>query len=209
MSIAEPPAPVAPTGFRLPTALSGPLLGLLGVLTLFIVLIGVKGELGSFLSLRNLQVLVHEGTIPGVVALGMVMVIISGGIDLSVGSVIALVTVVTMQTYRHLYHGPESVATASLAAVAAGVLAGGACGLVNGLVVTRLRLQPFVATLGMFGIARGLAVWLAGRKLLAFPRDARPEWVDTLARVHASATLFNPGFWSLVALAIEIGRAHV
>jgi ribose transport system permease protein len=209
MSVAEPalaadrPAPV-----RRFAALSGPVIGLLAVLTLFIVLIGIKGEPGDlwqFLSVRNLQVLVQEATIPAVVALGMLMVIVSGGIDLSVGSVLALVTVVTMQVYRQLYNGhPESIAMASVAAIAAGVLTGGACGLTNGLLITRLRVAPFVVTLGTLGVARGLAVWLAGRKLLAFPRGGRPEWVDTLARVHAGWTIFNPGFWTLVVLIVVV-----
>ena len=88
----------ASAGIRPPAGL---VLGLLVVLTLFTGLIGVKsgtGGLANFVSIRNLQVLVHEGTIPGVVALGMLLVIISCGIDLSAGSVIALVKVVTMQT---------------------------------------------------------------------------------------------------------------
>ena len=207
MSAANPALTTArlTLGRRL-SALSGPVLGLLAVLTLFVLLIGFKGrpgDLGQFLSLPNLQVLVQEATIPAIVALGMLMVIVSGGIDLSVGSVLALVTVVTMQVYRHLYDGrPESMAMASLAAVGAGVLTGGVSGLVNGLLITRLRVTPFVVTLGTLGVARGLAVWLAERKLLAFPRDGRPEWVDTLARVHAGWMVFNPGFWSLVALAV-------
>lgn len=188
-------------GLRRFSSLSGPLLGLAGVLGLFIVLIGLKGELHQFLSLSNAQVLVHEATIPGVVALGMLLVIVSGGIDLSVGSVMALVTVVTMQVYRHFYQGPDSILLASVIAIAAGVLTGGLCGLTNGLIITRLGVAPFVATLGMFATARGLAVWLAGRKLLAFPRGSRPAWVDELARIHAGPMLFNPGFWSLVALA--------
>ncbi len=184
--------------------LSGPVLGLIGVLGLFIVLIGLKGDLHNFLSLRNLQVLVQEGTIPAVIALGMLMVIVSGGIDLSVGSVVALVTVVTMQVYRHVYLHGGSMTAASLAAVPAGIAVGGACGLANGLIITQLRLPPFVATLGMLGIARGLAVWLAERQLITFPRDARPAWVDGLNKVHADTTLFNPGFWSLAALAVGV-----
>jgi ribose transport system permease protein len=62
---------------------------------------------------------------------------------------------------------------------------------------------PFVATLGMFGIARGLAVWASGRQLLTFPGE-RPSWVKSLQLVHADRTLFNPGFWSLAGLAIVI-----
>jgi ribose/xylose/arabinose/galactoside ABC-type transport system permease subunit len=203
MSIAEPPpaeTTPAPT-FRPSAVLTGPVLGLLTVLVLFVILIGAKGELRAFVHPRNLQIIAHEATIPAVVALGMLLVIISGGIDLSVGSVVALVSVVTMQVYRHLYTGPESMGMASAVAVLTGIAVGGLCGLTNGLVITRLRLPPFVATLGMFSIARGLAVWLSGRQLLAFRRDTQPEWVGTLAQVHAPA-FFNPGFWSFVALAV-------
>jgi ribose transport system permease protein len=82
--------------------------------------------------------------------------------------------------------------------VACGVAVGGLCGLANGLIITRLKLPPFVATLGMLGIARGLAVWLAERKLIAFPRDGRPGWVDDVAR----STIVNPGFLSLILLAV-------
>jgi ribose transport system permease protein len=178
---------------------SGPALGLIGVLALFLLLIGIKGELLSFLSLGNLRVLVHEGTIKGVIALGMLLVIITGGIDLSVGAVVALVTVVTMRVYAH-FHPQLGVEQASLMAVAAGVVIGGVCGLVNGLLVTQLRLPPFVVTLGMLSIARGSAIWLAERTLLAFPVGARPEWVETLAL----SRLYNPGFLSLVILAVLV-----
>src|SRR5262245_31807661 len=181
---------------------AGPYLGLIAVFLLFVIMIGAKGELGKFLQFSNLQILLHEATIPGIVALGMLLVIISGGIDLSVGSVAALVTVVTMQTYRGLYRGPESIALASIVAVAAGIAAGGVCGLVNGLVVTKLRITPFVATLGMFGIARGIAVWGANRTLVTFERGSAPEWVADLSRVKVESIGFNPGFWSLIFLAI-------
>src|SRR5260370_8398364 len=110
MSVAEPAlAADRPARSRRFAALSGPVIGLLAILTLFVVLIGIKGEPGDlwqFLSVRNLQVLVQEATIPAVVALGMLMVIVSGGIDLSVGSVLALVTVVTIQLYPQLHNAP-------------------------------------------------------------------------------------------------------
>lgn len=121
---------------------------------------------------------------------------------ISVGAVVALVTVVTMRVYAAMYAGSESSPVNSLLAVA-GVGAGGLCGLANGLLVTRLHLPPFVATLGMFGIARGVAVWLAERKVLAFPLGGAPQWTNTLA--SAQQEYVNPGLWSLVLLAIFTG----
>lgn len=194
-----------PRRWQLPAgALSGPVLGFLVVLGLFIVVFAVRGELQRFLSLRNLQVLVHGDVITATAALGMLLVIISGGIDLSVGSVVALVTVVTMQTYRALYSGPGSMTVASGSAVLAGLGVGALCGFINGLTVTRLRVTPFVATLGMLSIARGLAYWLSGRQVVNFPLNGRPGWVDRLAEVEADYTFFDPGVWILAGLAVLV-----
>ena len=218
-AIQAPPVRTPRFAFR---SLSGPVLGLIGVLGLFIILIAFKGELHRFLSLGNLQVLLHEATIPAIVALGALLVIVSGGIDLSVGSVVALAGVVTMQVYRHLYKGPDTLMLASTAAIGAGIIVGGLCGLANGLMITGLRVTPFVVTLGMLGIARGLAVWLAERRQLVFAEGTRPSWVDALSEVspgftetslvagqlvkvdHHAWYLFNPGFWSMVALAVVV-----
>lgn len=87
-------------------------------------------------------------------ALGMTFVIVSGGIDLSVGAVLALASVVTAWCLREGWPTPL--------AFIAGVGSGALCGAVNGLLIVGLRLVPFIATLGMLGIARGLAKWLAG-----------------------------------------------
>jgi ribose transport system permease protein len=187
-----PDAP--PKRFALP---SGPWAGFAAVFLLFTLLIGYEGGLKTFLSVGNLEVLLHEGTIPAVVALGMLLVLISGGIDLSVGAVVALVTVVTMRVYAAVLVNSGSGPEASLAAVAAGVIVGGVCGAANGLLITRLDLPPFVATLGMFGIARGLAVWLAERTTLAFPGGVTPDWVVTVGKT----SFFNPGILSLLILA--------
>jgi ribose transport system permease protein len=182
---------------------AGPCIGFLAVLALFSLLIGLKGGLGTFWSLGNLQVLLHEGTIPAIIGLGMLLVLITGGIDLSVGAAAALVTVVAMQVYTALY--ARGIPSASGIAVAAGVAAGGICGMANGLLVTRLKLPPFVATLGMLGIARGLAIWLAERTTLPFPSGGTPDWVESLARM----SLLNPGLWSLVLLAaLTAGLLH-
>jgi ribose/xylose/arabinose/galactoside ABC-type transport system permease subunit len=199
-----------------------PLAGLVIVLGLFAGLLAPRGELGTFLSLGNFQVLLHNSSVAGVLALGMLLIIVSGGIDLSVGSVVALVTVAAMQGYRLAYggwvewgrdwdlpllyasypwEGTHSVAAASLAAVAAGVLTGGLCGLCNGLMITRLRIAPFVATLGMLSVARGVALWLAGRRPITFSGASQPDWVTSLQTAKAARTVFDPGVWSVLALA--------
>lgn len=185
-------------------ALAGPLMGLVIVLVIFTALIGQKRELGTFYDLRNLQVLVHDNTMVGVAALGALIVIIGGGIDLSVGSVVALVTVVAMKTYQFIYSGPDTILAASLMAIGSGLLVGAVCGLVNGLLICGLRVPPFVTTLGMLSMARGLAIWIAGRQTLTFPAGARPDWVSWLAdtRPPSPFLVFYPGFWSLVLLAI-------
>jgi ribose transport system permease protein len=180
---------------------SGPVLGLLAVLAVFLVLIGYRGELHTFLTLDNLQVLVHDNLIIAVVALGSLIVMISGGIDLSVGSVAALVTVVMMQVYRGAFAQSHSIAVASMLAVPAGIGVGALCGLVNGVIITALQVPPFVTTLGMLSVARGLAVWLSERQTLSFPYGSRPAWVTSLAQAKAGQLVFTPAFWGLVGLA--------
>src|SRR5919201_6892189 len=108
----------APRPFAVP---AGPWVGFVAVLALFVLLIGIKGELGTFLSLGNLRVLLHEGTVPAIVGLGMLLVLISGGIDLSVGAVVALVTVATMRVYTGLYTSWGPGAGTGFVAAAAGV----------------------------------------------------------------------------------------
>ena len=200
-SLADKPAALrAPARFRLP----GPMLGLLVLLTLFIVIMAANRQLANFLGWSNVQGLLHKNAAPSIIALGMLLIIISGGIDLSVGSVVALVTVVTMQLYRFLELHTESVALTSLGAVAGGVAVGGVCGLVNGLTITRLKVSPFVATLGMLSVARGLAIWLAGRTVVSF-RGTRPGWVKVLQTAEVDWwQLVDPGVWIALALAVLV-----
>jgi ribose/xylose/arabinose/galactoside ABC-type transport system permease subunit len=187
-------------------ALSGPVIGLIAVMTVFIILIawsGEPGDLKRFLGFKNLQVLLKSIAVTGVISLGALLIIIAGGIDLSVGSVVALVTVVTMQVFRLAFAQSGSSDIASVIAVPAGIAIAGVCGFCNGLVITKLGVRPFVTTLGMLSIARGLAVWLAAGQSVAFPGKA-PGWVTSLAEVHVKNTLVNPGFWSLIALAFAV-----
>ena len=165
-----------------------PLFGLASVAILFAVLTGAPER---YLSAANLRVVLAQTVIVAIGALGMTLIIIAGGIDLSVGSSIALSSVVTAVALR-------SDATPVIA-VAAGILAGGGIGLINGLAITTLRVVPFIATLGMLGVARGLAKWVADQQTV----NAAPTWINELAVTFPSQRwmLFPPGVWLAVALA--------
>ena len=103
-----------------------------------------------FLTVDNLLVVLEQTSINAIVAVGMTLVIISGGIDLSVGSILAISGVVLAS----LLHAQWPVAWAVMTAG----MCGGLCGLVNGALITLGKLPPFIATLGMMSIARGGAL---------------------------------------------------
>jgi ribose transport system permease protein len=167
----------------------GPFVGLAVVILIFVVLMDAPGR---FLSPFNLRIVLAQTVIVAIGAIGMTMLIISGGIDLSVGSVIALTGVVTAINL--------SAGRAPWLAVAAGVAVGGLIGAVNGLAITRLKVVPFIATLGMLGIARGLAKWLAAQQTVNVP----DTWVNGLLVTFPDPwwLLLAPGIWLTLLLAV-------
>lgn len=119
-----------------------------------------------FLTVSNLLNVMEQTSINAVIALGMTFVILSGGIDLSVGSLVALSGVVLASALQSGLPVPV--------ALLFGVLAGALGGLVNGSLVTLGRLPPFIATLGMMSLARGLALlYTDGRPVSGFSADFR------------------------------------
>jgi len=167
----------------------GPALALIVVVGAFALL---TGEPSHYLSPINLRIVLSQTVIVALGAIGMTMIIVSGGIDLSVGSAIALTGVVAALGLVAAW--PPTLA------IAAAVATGGVIGLTNGALITGLRVVPFIATLGMLGVARGVAKWLANEQtvnvpatwindlLIAFPR---PKWL-----------LVPPGAWVTLALAL-------
>ena len=143
----------------------GPLLGLALVAIVFGFLVGPQFFRGN-----NLELIARQTAIVCTAALGMTMVIVAGGIDLSVGSIVALTTVVIAIALGADY-GPMSAA-------AAGIGAGAVCGLVSGLLITRLRVVPFIVTLGMMLLVRGTAKGLSGERRL----EAPASWLNDLLR---------------------------
>jgi ribose/xylose/arabinose/galactoside ABC-type transport system permease subunit len=108
----------------------------------------------AFFSSRNLLNIVRQTSINGMIGVGMTFVIISGGIDLSVGAIVALAAVVSTS----FAHPGQAVFLAVLIGIAVG-LGGGA---LNGLIVSRGGVAPFIATLGMMTVMRGLALVITG-----------------------------------------------
>ena len=135
-----------------------------------------------FLTVSNLLNVLEQTAINAIVAVGMTFVIISGGIDLAVGSILALSGIA-------LGVALQSGAGAPLAITLA-LAVGLACGLVNGALVTFGRLPPFIATLGMMSVARGAALMLAeGRPISGFGEEFRGLATGRVLMVPAPAII--------------------
>jgi ribose/xylose/arabinose/galactoside ABC-type transport system permease subunit len=186
----------------------GPYLGLFLVVVIFSFLIlwarGPSG-LGLFLSVDNFKLVVVHAAVPAAVGLGMTIVMISGGIDLSVGYVVSLVTVTSMLVYRWAA-GQESLAEfASLLAIAAGLGTGVLAGFTNAFLITRLKLLPFIVTLGTMGMARGLAQYLTNGRPVPFPDPSRPpRWLHWLGAIKPEPAWLGigPSSWSVLLAAL-------
>jgi len=171
----------------------GPLLALLLVFALFAAICPP-----SFRSIWNLETIARQTTIVGIAALGMTLVIVSGGIDLSVGSLVALSTVVIAWSL-----GQSGLALDPWAAAGLAIAACALCGTANGLLITRLRVVPFIVTLGMMLVVRGAAKGLSHEQKI----DAPDTWLNELLATLPDERrwlLVPPGVWLLVVLSILI-----
>jgi ribose transport system permease protein len=170
----------------------GVLLGLAVVALVFGALIGPQ-----FFRAANLELMARQTVIVCVAALGMTMIVVSGGIDLSVGSVVALSTVVTALLLQD-----NGTAGGALMAAGAAVAFGALCGAVNGLLITQLRVAPFIVTLGTMLLIRGAAKGLSGETRL----EAPATWLNDLLRTVQSGTglIVPSGLWLTALLAVAV-----
>jgi ribose transport system permease protein len=146
---------------------TGPLIGLV-LLCVFL-----SFSTDTFLSTRNFLNVMDQITVLGVMAVGMTLVILIGGIDLSVGSVLALSGMV-MGYLGNSREWPFVIA------ILIALIASAACGLTSGLMVTRLRMPAFIATLAMMSVARGIASIITnGEQIVGFP-----DWFSNLAIIR-------------------------
>ena len=167
----------------------GPFLGLAVVIGLFAV---ITGSPERYLSPSNIRIVLSQTVIVAISAIGMTVVIIAGGIDLSVGSTIALSGVVTALSIN--------AGIDPIIAVIAGMIVGGIVGVINGAIITGLRVVPFIATLGMLGIGRGVAKWVAHQE----PVNTAPTWVNNLLVTFPDPwwLILAPGIWIAILLGV-------
>ncbi|SPE37994.1 D-ribose transporter subunit; membrane component of ABC superfamily [Candidatus Sulfopaludibacter sp. SbA6] len=188
------------------------LAALSGILLLAI-LISPRAADGSriFLQPGNLTDILRQISLIGIIALAMTFVILTGGIDLSVGSLLALSTTLTAmaltRAWPHAYY-TSHILGAILAAVAVSTLAGA----LNGAIVSALRIQPFIVTLASMIGVRGLAKWLSSNENIdiGFGRDLAAEFAAVFrekAIVIGSYACAAALFWILLARTV-FGR-HV
>jgi ribose transport system permease protein len=135
-----------------------------------------------FLTVSNLLNVLEQTSINAIVAVGMTYVIISGGIDLSVGSVLAVAGIALALALEGGLPAPAAIGIA--------LATGTACGLANGVLITFGRLPPFIATLGMMSVARGAALMLAeGRPISGFSEGFRALATARVVMVPAPVLL--------------------
>ncbi len=167
------------------TGLAGPFIGLILVILIFSLMPEISGR---FLSPANVKNVATQSVIVALCALGMTLIIVSGGIDLSAASNLALSCVLVAYAINK--------GIPPLLAALIGIVAGGTIGFLNGFLITRLRMVPFIVTLGMMGIARGLAKWIAKNQKI----DAPLSWLNDLMlrSPKPSWLLVSPGIWMML-----------
>ena len=169
-------------------AKAGPFLGLLVVIALFSLPTETRD---IFLSYHNFKIIFTQTVIVAVGALGMTLIIVSGGIDLSVGSAIALTSVVGAMLIQRGW--------GTLSVVLAIIGTGGVIGLLNGTAIAGLRMMPFIITLGTLGVARGSAKWLAENQTVNYETSPLNSWMTT---ADPFSYALPAGVWVALALAV-------
>ncbi|WP_231493254.1 ABC transporter permease subunit [Paracoccus pantotrophus] len=165
------------------------LLRLSGMLPVLVLLcIGFELASGRFLSVNNLSIVMQQASINAVLAAGMTFVILTGGIDLSVGSILALSAVVAVSA--------SLAPGVAWAAIPLALLAGATCGLINGGLVAWVGLPPFIVTLGALTAVRGVAR-LAANDSTLFNSDLPFSFIG-------NGTLFGVPWLVIIALAVVL-----
>lgn len=182
----SPPPPALPGAVRrfLTSSRSTPV-GMALIVIALIIIFGVLSPNGAFFRVSNLTTIVLNASVTMLLAVGVTMILASGELDLSIGANVVLSSVVAAKTLVALSGSYDEVrigeypnlVPALVAAVFAGIATGAAFGAVNGLLVTRLRINSFIVTLGTLGIGTGLAYVITNGTNVPFvPRVIQTEF---------------------------------
>ncbi len=178
----------------------GPLMALASVVAFFGVADTLKAGDDTFLTVANLRTIAVHTAPVAVAALGMTIIIIAGGIDLSAGTALALCATVM----AHCLNVELSVGLAIFACLATGIVAG----LLNGLLISALRVVPFIVTLGTMTVYLGIAKLIAKETTIRPPLKQIPDWlpalVDPTPKTQWLITDTLPNFASGVWLALVL-----
>jgi ribose transport system permease protein len=176
----------------------GPLLALLLVIGVFALADALQTDGGRFLTGRNLKNILIQSATVAMASLGMTMIIIGAGVDLSAGVALALCATVMAWCLQHDY----GVTVAVLATLGSGCLTG----FINGTLISKLRVVPFIVTLGTMTIYLGAAKYLAQNTTVRPLPTQVPIWVGKLlaTNVKPDWLLLPPGIWLLLALALFV-----
>jgi ribose transport system permease protein len=169
----------------------GPFLILAFVLALFAIVMKADSR-ETFFSLYNFKTILTQTVIVAIGALGMTLIIVSAGIDLSVGSVIALTSVLGAVLINEGWSVPAVIGIC--------IALGGLIGLLNGAIIAGFQMTPFIVTLGMLGIARGLAKKLANNQTVNISTFDLPRIGGIMADPDPNGWFLSPG----IAIAIDL-----
>lgn len=168
----------------------GPVIGLVFVFGLFAAL-----RPQTFLTGDNMQIILRQTAVIGTAAIGMTLIIIAGGIDLAVGSNIAI-GVVTIALLLKAGVTPVLAAFGGIAACMA-------AGAFSGTLITRLKMMPFIITLGLMGALRGGAKGLADSQVVYPPSEVSNSWIVQLLKA-GTGFIFPVGVWIMLVLAVLV-----
>ena len=147
-----------------------------------------RDRFDSIFNEQRLRIIILQVAIIGIIALGVTQVIVSGGIDLSSGSIVGATAMITMsfaqvelvngQPNPKAIFGPALMDLPVIVPVAVGLACGIAAGMVNGVLIAYTRIPPFIATLGMMVTARGVAKWWSNGNPISFPTEGY-AWIGS------------------------------
>ena len=147
-----------------------------------------RDRFDSIFNEQRLKIIILQVAIIGIIALGVTQVIISGGIDLSSGSIVGATAMIAMsfaqvelvngQPNPKAIFGPALMNLPVIVPMVVGLLCGIAAGLVNGMLIAYTRIPPFIATLGMMVTARGVAKWWSNGNPISFPTEGY-AWIGS------------------------------